>query len=91
MPTAARSSSTSSSLRCKRVALGRSLDLDETSGVVHDDVHVRFRFGVLGVVEIEHGLAAKMPTDTARDLTVDGTARDLAALDEPRHASANAT
>jgi hypothetical protein len=57
--------------------------LDETGGV-HDDVHVRFRFRVLGVIEIEHRLAAKDPDRHGRHLTVDGAARDLAALDEPR-------
>jgi hypothetical protein len=65
------------------VAFGGPLHLDEPPRVVHHDVHVGLRFGVLGVVEIEHGLPAEDADRDGRNLPVNGTARDLAALDEP--------
>src|SRR6056297_1344137 len=46
------------------VSLGGALHLDEGACVVHDDVHVGLGFGILGIVQVEHGFA---PVDAHRD------------------------
>ena len=59
-------SSASNSSATERVPFGGSLYLDKAAGVVHDDVHVRFRLGVLGVVEIEYRLVPRKCRRTRR-------------------------
>ena len=49
----------------ERVALGRALDLDDAAALGQHEVGVRLRAAVLGVVEVEHGLAA----DQSRSVT----------------------
>src|SRR5689334_707654 len=48
-------------------ALRRTLDLDDATAACHDDVHVRVASGILGVVEVEGGLAAEDPDRHRRD------------------------
>ena len=52
----------------ERLALGRRLDLDEAAVRGHDDVHVRLRGRVLGIVEVEHRPAVDHPDRDGGDL-----------------------
>jgi hypothetical protein len=64
------------------VALGGALHLDERAAILHDDVHVGLRRGVLEVVEVEHRHAAADADRHGGDLAVQRRSRERAAADQ---------
>src|SRR5690606_25520320 len=62
-----------------------TLHLDQPPGFVHDDVHVRLRFRVLGIIKVEDRLPAIDADRDCRDLSVHRVRLEHPRLQEPIH------
>ena len=78
----------------ERGLLARALNLDETSAAGHDDVHVDLGRHVLGVIQIEHGLAIHDPHADCRHAVAQGRNRQtwncFDRIDQCNHRAGNA-
>jgi hypothetical protein len=66
-------------------ALGAGLHLDQRAGAGHDEVAVRPGLAVLGIVEVENGLARIDPAGDGGDMVGDRVRGNIACLQELVH------
>jgi hypothetical protein len=63
-------------------AFGSSLNLDDATRSRHDDIHIRIAIRILGVVEVENGVAVNDADRDCSDVITDWVGRECTALDK---------